>query len=276
MNFTKWDMTIVLGMAITVIFMSFTFPALNLTGSEVNESNIPEFNMSQNTFNISGDFPEKPGVPSQGTVTYYENKSGGGEQDQAWLTGFTDDGLEHLLLKTGSPNMELRVNSWQSGTAIVDTFPFSSESDTFTYQNNSWIIEYNVTNYENQGLTNFTTAVAWQIRQTPSDSSWWDGIPILGGILSSGADLAGMLGWFGSIILWFFTTLFELVLNAVIVLTNITVYLISTVIWLSSTYFSIASGAAGFGQIIVAIPGILLSLEFAKLAMIGIKLLPQT
>ncbi len=74
MNITKFDMFILMFTSIAVITMSFTFPALGLTGETQNESDIPEFNISKGAADFAREEPEYPGAPSQGTLRY-ENGS---------------------------------------------------------------------------------------------------------------------------------------------------------------------------------------------------------
>ena len=279
MNWTKYDTMILMSMGIVVIFMSFTFPALGLTGENVNTTDIPEFNMSKNAVQFIDEFPESPGIPSQGQLTYYANRSGGGDKDQAWLTGTTQDGVEHLILNRGdntNPDMELRQNYWTDGNVVIDNYTYDNEGDSWTMINNSWVVDYNVTNYENTGQSNFTNTVEWEVRQTPQDTAWWNGIPFVGGAISGAYQLAGVALYLGAIFYWAIATFFQVVINLLLIVINVFVFLISFMHFIITTYFAITSGVVGFGKLIIYIPGVLLSIEFAKIGMLAISLLPTT
>lgn len=290
MNFSKFDMVLIFSMSLAIVLMSFMFPALGMTeeGDKVNESDIPEFNISSDRWDIVGDFPEDPGTPSTGRIIW--NESEGAESDnQRWLHGDTSLGAEHTVINFGSadnPDAEVRLTSWNDDQSNFTNQTITGEGQEFTLEsvneiggsltvNFNYTVEYEVAVYENTS-GNFHVEVDYLITEQPQDEAWYERVPLLGGLFSAGADLAGIVGWIGSILYWFVASTFEIALTLVTILFDVMVYGISMLQWLTGTYSSIISGAGGFAQVLVAMPPVLLFVEFAKIGMIGISLLPFT
>lgn len=277
MDFGRTDIIIVVSMSLAIISMSFVFPALGLTADsdEVAENDIPEFNMSADRFDIAGEFPDQPGTPSQGTLVLNNSVDILEDNRRVWLEGDTDGGTE-LLLTNQTDDARLVLNHWPGPDK--DEVVLSNVGDVDDIQNDTagWHIKFEYVNIENRNKSNQTITVDYEIIQQPADSAWYSRIPVVGSVFSTGEQLAGIVGWIGSIIYWTFGTMFSVILNLIGILFDVVTYGFSMLIWMVSTYNSIISSASAFASVFVMAPAIILFLEFAKIGMIAINLLPTT
>lgn len=270
MEITQRDIGILIAMSITVIAMSYIFPALGFAGSEVKDSDIPQFNMSTSHFDIVGDFPKDPSSPSTGELVYDKDKLIASLL-QEWLHGDQSDGVRHTAgLASDSSNADyptVTVVQYSMGSAVgSDTVDLTTENEVYTYNNASYQIEYNWTESENYNQSDAVYTVEYKIVESPDDVGILGRIPVVGGIFSSGSNLAAIVGWLASVTYWLVGTAISILLNFVATLLQIAVYVFGMFHWLLSTYFSIANTANGFASIIVMIPGIILFMQFAKIA----------
>lgn len=278
MELTRFDAVVLVGMTLGVIFMSFTFPALGMTDNDaVNETDVPEFNMSADRFDFAGDFPDNPGAPSQGTLEWV-NDDADISDNTRWIEGDdTSDGTQITLVnfnKSGSAEINITVADYSSGSSVRDEYQITKEGEFITHNNFSYQIEFEVTDYEPSG--NASASVRYTIEEQPDDTGWLGRIPVVGGLFSAGSQLASIVGWIGSIIWWFVTYLFEIAATLVVVLFEAIAFIFSLFHWLLSTYFGIVSAASAPWSAFLVIPGVVLFIEFAKIGMIGVSLLPTT
>lgn len=281
MNFGKTDVLIVVAMSIAIMTMSYTFPAAGLTdeSDEVNQSDVPEFDMDANRFDFAGDFPDDPGGPSKITLVRQDDDPDE-QQVSRWLHGDTTDGVEAtLFIDNGTTDPEPRVTftNWTSGGSESDDMSFTSDvGNEQTFTNYSYEIQGEYIERENNGQANVTVTVEMLITERPSDKAFLASVPIVGDLFSAGEALAQIIGWIGSIIYWFFGTLFEVSLNLVGILFDVMTYGIDTASWLVDTYDSILSAADSWAAAFIMAPAIILFYEFVKIGMVGISLLPTT
>lgn len=284
MDFTKFDVVILFTMSFAIIILSFTFPAVGLADSsnETAESDVPEFNISSSKWDIAGDFPDDPGTPAQG-VLEWEESLGGNSQNEVTLHGDTTDGVQMSLVNTGTgsqPDMLVTVTNWTSGSSVSETYNVTNEQvnddGIFFHDNYSYEIYLEIETYENVGGDSFENDVSWELREMPEDEGWIDRIPVIGGIFSAAEQLASVLAWFGAIIWWAVATSFEIALAVIGTLLDVMVFGVDVLVWLSTTYTDVITTAEGWASVIMLIPGLLVSLEFGKIAMIGVSLLPFT
>lgn len=281
MNFTKFDMVLLFTMSLAVVLMSFTFPALGMTDNsdEVNETDIPELNLSSSSWDIVGEFPDQPGTPTSGELERNDSVQLIGEQ-QAWIDRPKSDGTSINIASFDTGYHNITVGEFNdSGPDFTDVYDMTHEGQEIRHQNNSWSILFTVEEYDNIGHANVSSTVHWEIIESPASdeggglSDW----PVIGGVWDAGEQLFLALAWLGDIIMWGFGTLIEVSLTIVETLFTAMVYAFDMVKWLSGTYASIVSSAPdGFASAILAVPGALLTLEFLKVTWIGLKLLPST
>jgi len=284
MEFSKFDIVLITSMTLAIIVMSYMFPALGLADAtnETQGDDIPEFNLSTSQFDIVGAFPDSPGGTSSGDLRWYENGSDGSQKEL--LNSDYQDGLSHNIINEGStatPDVEVSLIDWVSGSNDQeDNFTASSEGQTDTLcllnQKRAYEIDYEVTDYENSGQSNFTAAVDYDIQKQPADSGWISRIPIVGALFGAGQQLASIVGWIGAIIFWGFGTVVEVAVTIVTILFGIMSYGVDMGQFLTSTYTNVIAGVDGWASVILLVPAAILFAEFVKIAMIGISLLPTT
>ncbi|WP_226005022.1 hypothetical protein [Natrinema salinisoli] len=276
MNITGFDLMVMVCMAIAVVSMSYTFPALGLTDSSVDENDIPEFEIESDRFDFAGQFPENPGTPSQGSLEVSD-----GDGDQVTLH---DNGTHSVQLSavnnTSSPNLTPQVylgkyndssSSPQLESVTLEYLGDEAILEAFEYE-----LELTWTSTRNADQSDETAVVDYEIVSQPGDEGWLTRVPIIGGIVSSGEAIANVVGWIGSIIWWGVAVAFETIVNVVGLVFDVATYFIGTFTWMITAYTGIVSGAGSWAAVFVAIPGILLFAELAKVVMVLVSLLPTT
>lgn len=282
MNFSQFDMVLLFTMTLAVVLMSFTFPALGLTDSsdEVNETDIPDLNLSSSSWDIVDEFPDHPATPTSGTLKRDDSVQVIGEH-QTWISNITDqdNGTSIEIASFGTGNHTINVGDFTDGNATVDIYNITHEGQEIRHANNSWSIIFNVERYENVGTANATSEVEWEIIESPDadEGGGLTGIPVIGGLFNAGEQLFLALAYLGDILLWGFGFLVEVSLTVVETLLTAMVYAVEMLAWLSTTYASIVSSApSGFASAVLAVPGALMTFEFLKITFLGIKMLPST
>lgn len=276
---TRRDIMLLLVMALAIVSMSLVFPSLGLTTEDsVSASEIPEFSLQENRFDIAGDFPNNPGTPTSGTLTY--DPQSDYNNNQIWLSGGTDGGGYELVLLPNGTGADVRINEWNSTSFVDEQHVVVSESSpTGVVSNDQWTVTAEITD-EFNGTTNTSTGyyqVSYEVVEQPGDGgAIGERIPIVGSLFSAANGLAGMVGWIGSIIYWFIQTTFEVILNVTGMLYDVTSYFIGLLTWMSTTYGAVVTSASGWVSVFVALPGIIFSAVLGKLVIIGIGLLPTT
>jgi hypothetical protein len=286
-NISKFDVGILFSMTLAVILISFTGPVFGLTDANATDhQDIPNLSVGQNTFDVAGGFPEQPGAPSQGELVFTENESNDFGVNQLFVSGSAqgdNNGIELVVVNDGTsadPEAQVIVNDWDSGNVVsVTRFNLTNEGETAIYNNDTtaFRIDFEATTLTNDsGNGNTQVAVQYDIVQTPSDTGIVNNLPIIGGIASGASDLAGTLGWIGSIVFYLFLVLGETILNVITILVDVTVYLFSMVGWMFATYIGVIENAPGWSRVIVAVPGTLFAALLAKFVAVGISMLPTT
>lgn len=279
MNFNRFDIILLFTMSLAVVLMSFTFPALGLTdeSDKVNETDIPELNISEDAWDISADFPERPTTPTSGTLERNDSKKIVGEH-QSWISNVTDqdNGTSIEIASFGTGNHTVNVGDFEDGNASVDIYNITHAGQEIRHANNSWSIIFNVQSYDNPGTANASSVVEWEIVESP-DSDEGGGItsiPVIGGLWNAGVEVFYGLAYIGDWIRYGVSTLFNFGSAAAGTLYEVMKYAIGMISWLSGTYASIISAApSGFASAILAVPGALLTFEFAKISWIGVSIL---
>lgn len=275
MNFGKFDMMILVSMSLAVIGMSFVFPAMGLTTmNEAEEGDIPTFNSSADDFDFAGEFPDRPGTPSQGDleVSYQDG------DDRTLQSGDEEVRISALDTTTQDPDtldIDVHLTHYDAnGNATQETVNLPSEGDTGQFEAFDYDMGVEWVNTQtDRPNANDTAIVRYTIDAQPSGQVWYDRIPVVGSVFGVGEQLAGIVGWIGSIIYWIVAFFITILVNVFFALFDTVVFTASLMHWLISTYFSVVSAAGGFATVFVLTPGILLFLIFLKLTFITISLL---
>lgn len=276
MNFTETDIKILVAMTLAVLAMSITFPTLGLAGEEAEANDIPEFNTTKNAYDFAGQFPDRPGGPSRGQLIYQDDVSVEQDNRQEWLYGDTSDGHELVLLMNGTkdaPAADVHSNNWTDGNVDKTRFELTNTGDANTIEHNGYKIQYDYRRIENKNESDVTLHVQYTIEQQPSEQTWYQRIPVLGGVVDTTDQLVPMLGWIGSVIYWYFSWVMTLAANMFTQFFEVITFVIDLLHWLYSTYFGIVDAAPGWASLFVMVPGVLMFLEFAKGVMIAVDLI---
>lgn len=284
MDFNQRDIGVIVSMSLSVIIMSFAFPALGMTDESdtVAESDIPEFNLTTDRFDMVGDFPESPGTPQQGTLEWHENGTQGEGIDIAWIDRPKSDGTSIQVVNSSADGeMMIWFNEWSGGSQVgKDEYVIAnnSEGTEIVHQNASWTIEFTIQEVENYMTGDMYVEVDYNLIASPAEDEGGvlSSIPVIGGLMSAGSELAAFVGHLVSIIFWAFGTVFEIALNLVAVLFDIVSYMFNTMWWLMNTFNSIVSAANSWAKPFLMVPLVIIFAEFAKLGMVAISLLPTT
>lgn len=272
-NFSKTDFQIVMAMVIFVVIISFLFPPMGFTSQNINSTDIPQFNMSQNTFDFVGEAPEMPTSGDSGQLTYVEGAAPNEDNRDQWIET-NEIGISMFNMQTSSdplPRVQL-TNHTDMGS--LQDWEYMNESEFVTISNWSYEISFDNMQYTDD---NQTITVDWEIHERPSDSTFLGSIPFVGGL----ADVAGVLVWIGELLFHYIITIFSGIANMGIALTNLIVFIFTFLYWILSMYGNVATAApTAWAAVIMAIPGVVLSFEFVKLLIILIRtasgLIPTT
>lgn len=276
MDLTKFDMSILLCMAIAIIFMSFTFPALGLGGDNVGEGEIPEFNITANRFDWTGEFPAQPGNPTSGTLVYEENRSSPVDDNRnTWLerSDGTDDytvSLTHFNGSISDPEPTFRLIRFNDsdGSEESSDFQVIEAGETGELETGDFVVHMTRVSTENVGESNLTIEGDWEVIESPNQS---------GGISGLFSGIASAVGWIGTVIWWISATIVTTFLNLLGIVFDVASFIVEFVVFISSTYAGLVSNApTDWAGVITAIPGVLFSLVFAKAVLVFVSILPTT
>lgn len=284
MNFGKFDIQLILIMSTTVIFMSIVFPSLGLAGDSTSTSDVPEFNPEAATFDMAPDYPSGPEGPDEGTLIYkaptdsIQNPESSAGDHSIWVhretggNGNTLRGAQLTWLAWGNsstnPDMEITLFTVESDGSTTNTYAFDmNENESMDIQENGWLITVEFTDEYIDDNGYYTAELDFEVVER------WDQNVGGGGLISG---VASALVWFTKVSYWFLGFIFEISVNLILLLFETINFTFSLFAWISTTYFNVANSLSGIGALITLLPGIVMSLELAKLVFIGISLLPTT
>lgn len=269
MNITKFDVTVLVVMGLAVVGISFVFPALGLSSTDTDESDIPELNVSENRFDLVGDAPRFPNSPNEGTLFFNTTKDAAFSENTVWLEGDTNGGYELSLIQDSSNQntSEVILTKWNGSVEEQDRVFLndSNPSGTISVQKYTLAVELTEQNAPPEYLE-----VSWRV----SEGSESDGF--IGTVFGAASEIASVVAWFVLIFIWFSTFIVEFGLNAVVIMFQASSYFIGLLMWLITTYGSVVSAAPSWTKVFVALPGIILSVTLGKILVIFIGLLPTT
>lgn len=267
-NFSKNDFKIVLTMSLFLIIISFVFPVLGFTAGSVQTADIPSFNVSENHLNFVQEPPEMPSNPSEGTLTWEDGAQEFEDNRQEWIEA---DRFSITFFNQGStsnPDMQVNLNEFNdTGGGFVDSSITENEYVLLELSN------YSIS-FENMelGENNETATVDWEIHDQPEETSWINQIPLVGGLADALATIASIFSWFVSVIFHWVVVGLTAIANLFLSLFNILSFILSFFFWLLTTYADITTGApTTYVSVFMALPGVLLSYEFAKLIILLVQ-----
>lgn len=293
MQFSKFDMTILVVMTLSVIIMSFTLPAVGMAGSgnQTVQSDVPEFGIESDRFDLAGSFPDRPGGSQSGKITWAESY-GDAQNGLSFiqLDAPLDNGFSIEIAEFGTSPDEyylVQAANWSGGSIdSYNRYNITSEGQEFIYANNSdeWAVEFEVTEADNVSSANSSKntniTVNYDVQSSGKTSQNSAGglgaLPVVGGLFQAGAELASTIVWIGEVILWGAVFIVELGVNLIGILFDTMVFAIDLMSYMVSTYQDVIAQSSDWARVVLIVPGMILFAEFAKLAMIAISLLPTT
>ena len=277
MNFGKLDFMILVGTTIALVGMSFVFPAMGLIDSEDAEDaqDIPEFDIEGDRFDFAGEFPRQPGTPSSDFLRWYHPDP----QTEINVRELGDDRRIRMSETSARPGVEfwtLNVSFINTETGeTLDSVEFDeNNTSSGSLTDGDWEIAVDLVNTAGEEEDDFLGETQFRILESSEGASdgFLGGLPVIGGLVSAGEDVAGMVGWIGSVLYWFVGWMFTLVSNMLAVMIDSVLYVIGLVNWLITTYTAVVSAAPGWSSVIVLLPGILLFLELVKITWIAVEI----
>ena len=269
---TLTDAKILLVVSLAIVSMSLVFPPLGLTDeSSVNESEIPTFNVTADRFSFAGSAPAPPGTPSSGRL-WLNTSAVQFSENVIWLEGGTSGGYEMALFDNGNES-QVRINEWNSSGFIGYSVVNLSKGESATVSRDGYEVAVETTDDMNASAGYYE--VDWRLKEQPSAGGAFIGrIPIVGGIVDAGAQIAGVVAWIGAVIYWIGQSFLEIILNGGGAVFDVTSYLFGLVSFVATTYTAIVTASQAWAAVFVALPGIIFSVLFAKFVAVALGMLP--
>ena len=292
MDITGRDITILIATTTGVILMSILFPTLGLAGDQANSSDVPEFSISSDRFDIAGDLPARPSEQGDQKFDGTLNISYDSPGDSEFITGSTDDGIEVVAINQNASgqyaDIEIELQKWYQGDVssgdLYDngTLTTEGQEDTLTigaivgYGRNI-TATFTLSNVSNEGTNNFTATVGYtnNLDEEPDSLIDWGGVPIIGDLISGGLEVAAGVFWIGEVVFWLVELGFEMLLNTINVVLQLVTFIFDLVSFLLTTYGEVTTSSelAGWAQVILLIPGLLMMIEWMKLAAVLVSII---
>lgn len=296
MDFRVSDIKLLTIMLIAVIIMSFTMTSFGLADSddEITASDVPQYEPSFSEFDMAGEMPRSPGTPSSGELVW-EQQLKGDSENQIWLTGGPrassndkNDGYEVTWINFGNksdPQMNVTLNNWNDGNL--------SKSDSITLDRGDLHIDslieddssaifddmkvgFQFTNEFNEGDDDYKAILQFQVREESTDTSWFDRIPLVGGVLDATEQVAAVVAWGFTVILWGLTFITQVALNALITLANSALFLGELGLFMANAYASLVSTAGSWASLFLLVPTVVILLIVTKYVILIVSVLPTT
>lgn len=239
MNITRFDVSILIGMLLAIILMTFIIPGLGFVNADVTTDDIPEFNMTTDRFDFAGDFPGTPTEADSGYVNASDPYVGN------YFKPFADFDLV-MVEETANTTWEIRMDD-KSGNVLANT----------TVSPGS---EYHLADGQGNEIKGEYTSDAEKITWVYIDSGDYGGI-------------VGQLRYLAHIFVWGFGTFITILTNTFGAIFDVVSFFIGLFHWLLVSYSSIIAAGNGFVATISLIPLILIMYEFSKFIMIVVEIL---
>lgn len=270
MSLTKNDIGLLFAMVVTVVGMTFVLPALGMGGDRITENEMPGFNITTDRFGFAGEFPDSPGSPSSGELWYQEDL--GGSSDNALIITNDEENTVSLFNdgNLSDPAADITVFHAPSAT---DEYLLENVSDRVTHQNNSYTIEFVFEEIQRLNESDMRIVVSWEITSQPEDTGWLGRIPLVGGIISVGSQLASVVGWIGGVLFWGIGTGISIILNLFGITFDVILFFVGLIHFIGINYSAVVIAAPGWSSIVALFPGLILSLTLGKVIIAVIDVL---
>lgn len=295
MNITKFDFTILISSLLIIALSTVMLPAMGMveddTMPDLNED-MPDLDIDEAMVDRVGERPRRPVTPDGGELIYDADTSGdldGPMDDRIWLrrdAGETPPQIRlYFLPEGGAATQNLPMNASIRSFDADGNF-LNRDDNTFENETGSGTrvelddyevyMEITELNQEAEGTINFTARAEWEITEGPQDSAWYSGIPVLGGLIGAGVEIAATLMWLISIVFWFLAWVVNLAINAIAVFIMAFIYGLDLLGLAVTSQTTLISSAPGFASVLLVAVNAAFGIMLMKFGFIFIKSLPTT
>lgn len=277
MNLTSYDFMVIIGLVTAIIFVNVFATSAGLTSDEVAENDIPSLSIGTTSFDFVGDMPSRPSSPSSAIIAI--NPDDSQVADSPAELGEGADGVPVFLSSThdvdagpcSGPHLDVALRNGTGGGTIEDRGHLCEIGDSASVSFNGFEVDGEKLSESPVVNANATGEIEYVIRAQPSGgTAFWERLPLVGGVLSAGADIAGVVGWIGQVLMWGIASFFELVVNVLGLILDVSVFAISLTLWMATTYVDVTANANGFASLVVLLPAIGIFLQMGKMVLIVI------
>lgn len=295
MNITKFDFVVLISSLLIIALSTIMLPAMGMVddGTMANLSeDMPEMDIDETTVDRVGERPRRPTTPNGGELIYDAETSGdpdGPQDDRVWLrrdAGESPPQIELFFIPSGGVStqflpMNASIRSFDSDGNFLnrDESTFENETGSGTrVELDDYEVYMEITglNEEDEGTSNFSARAQWEVETGPQDSAWYSGIPVLGGLIGAGSDLAGTLLWLISVVFWFLAWVVNLAINGIAVFIMAFLYGLDLLGLAISAQTTLISSAPGFASVVLVVVNATFGIMLMKFGFIFIKSLPTT
>lgn len=241
------DFVLIVGMVLTMILFNAMIGAADLTDESVKSTDIPQYNVSGNSFNFAGERPEAPLGPDEHRISHnatgLPKTSDLNGTTQAQATGpICTYGIQTGIGVTGG-NQENKVGD--------------EEGDVVRIEVENWIAVAELQN---------TTHCIWdgEVLESPGGGSGF----LEGFIGDTGSAIAGLFAagvFLVETLFWGFLGFVSIIFNLGGTIVGIGQFVISLMGWLFVSYTTNISAVGGWVRLPLTIPIVVLSYESAKI-----------
>lgn len=274
MQIGKWDVMVLVVMGLSVVSMSFVMPALGLADTSTQESDIPTLTVDSNRFSVATERPRFPNTATEGTLVLNTTKDPAFSDNQIYLKETsTEDVTLAVTQNTSTGDAVVTLSIFNDTSTQTDRVFLSANNTSGVIDLQEYEIAIEATDDHNPPDY---LEVSWKLAEQETTDSWVGRIPGVGALFETADLVAQVLAWAVTVFIWFSTSLVFGALNLVGILIDASVYFLSLLAWLITTYASVVSNAPSWTSVFVALPGIILSVTLAKVLIILFRSLPTT
>lgn len=284
MNFTAFDIKILITMVTACIVLSIVFTGLGMSEQTVSTNDVPELDISSDRFDLIGDFPDYPSNPSSGKLQYYEDSESSALSHSRWLdrevgtNGNTISGTQINFIETlnstaSNREMEFNIFDAESGNISAVTLDVG---ETATLNMNGYEVVVEFESERDDSNSEYYAQLDWELASQPGESDFLTRIPVVSTLYSVGQGVAAFVGWIGSILLFFCVTTYVVIVEIVSTLFKLMVFFLELLYWMNATYLNIMFTGDSFVALILFIPAVLVYIMVGKLVLVAVSVLPTT
>jgi hypothetical protein len=275
MEISKFDLSVLVVMSLAIISMSFVFPAIGLADTSASESDIPDLEVQEDRFRVAQDRPNFPNTATEGTLEFNTTKDAAFSDNQIYLENSSTSAVTLALVQNSTTQTARVVLTVFNSTSVVeqDSYTFGPDNTSAVLDAGQYRIAVETTADNNP--PDYLEA-EWNVAEQGATDSWIGRIPGVGALFATADLVASVLAWGITVFIWFATSAVFGAINLIGVIVDVSVWFISMLSWLITTYGSVIYSAPTWTGIFVATPGILLSGVLAKIVVIIFRSLPTT